>query len=169
LSKKKHKHKKNNITLPTSNSSDQNPLVADNPIPARDGSRIVSHGEASAFSGPIPPPDLLERYNQMIPDGANRILKMAENQSTHRQYIEKWAVIGGTILSYLGVLCAAGIALGSLYIGSKLIQSGYVIPGSLFGGGGLTGLVAAFIYGTRSRREERERRNRLNKELIRQR
>jgi len=103
----------------------------------------------------------------MIPDGADRILKMAERQSTHRQYIEKWAVIGGTILSYLGVLCAAGIAFGALFFGSKLIQNGYVIPGSILGGGGLTGLVAAFIYGTRTRKEERLEKDRRNKELLR--
>ena len=67
----------------------------------------------------------------MIPEGANRILKMAENQSAHRQYIEKWAIVGGTILSYVGVLCAACIALGALYFGSRLIENGHVISGSV--------------------------------------
>lgn len=104
----------------------------------------------------------------MIPDGADRILKMAERQSAHRQYIEKWAVIGGTILSYFGVLCAACIALAALYLGYRLIKAGQVIPGAVLGGGGLTGLVTAFIYGTRSRREERQQRERQNRELVRQ-
>ena len=130
---------------------------------------MISRTEARAFSGPIPPPELLAKYAEIIPNGADRILKMAENQSIHRQYVEKWVVIGGTILSYFGVLCAAGIAFGALYFGSKLIQNGYVISGSVLGGGGLTGLVATFIYGTRSRREERLRRDQRNKELIRQR
>lgn len=127
---------------------------------------MLSRTEARAFSGPIPPPELLLKYNEIIPGGAERILKMAENQSIHRQCIEKWAVIGGTILSYFGVLCAACIALGALYFGTKLIQNGYVISGSVLGGGGLTGLVAAFIYGTRSRREERQQRERQHRELI---
>jgi len=39
--------------------------------PTKEGRKIF---EASAFSGPIPPPDLLDKYNQMIPDGADRIL-----------------------------------------------------------------------------------------------
>jgi hypothetical protein len=93
---------------------------------------------------------------------------MAENQSAHRQYIEKWAVIGGTMLSYFGVLCAAVIALGTLYVGSQLILNGYIISGSTLGGGGLVGLVTAFIYGTRSRKEERQQREQRNRELIRQ-
>jgi uncharacterized membrane protein len=165
LSKKKRKHK-NRIPNPPSNLGDQNSLVNDSPI--NPTGKIISRTEARSFSGPIPHPELLAKYDEIIPSGADRILKMAEKQSIHRQYIEKWAVVGGTILSYLGVLCAAGIALGALYFGSKLIQNGHVISGSVLGGGGLTGLVAAFIYGTRSRREERQQRNQRNKELIRQ-
>jgi len=93
---------------------------------------------------------------------------MAEKQSIHRQCIEKWAVIGGTILSHFGVLCALIIALATLYFGSNLIQAGHVISGSIFAGSGLVGLVAAFIYGTRSRRQERMRRDQQNRNLIRQ-
>jgi Ca2+/H+ antiporter len=91
---------------------------------------------------------------------------MAENQSLHRQHLEKWAVIGGTILSYFGVACALIIALFTIYSGSNLIYKGNVVSGSIFAGIGLLGLVSAFIYGTRSRREERLRRDQLNKELI---
>jgi membrane associated rhomboid family serine protease len=91
---------------------------------------------------------------------------MAEKQSTHRQLLEKWAVIGGTILSYFGVFCALIIALCTLYFGYNLIHDGHVISGSIFAGAGLVGLVTSFIYGTRSRKEERLRREQQNKDLI---
>lgn len=42
----------------------------------------ISYTEA--FSGPIPPPNLLERYEAITPGAADRILTMAENQSKHR-------------------------------------------------------------------------------------
>lgn len=93
---------------------------------------------------------------------------MAEKQSAHRQYVEKWAIIGGTVLSYFGVACAAGIAIATLYFGSDLIGKGHTIPGSILSGSGLVGLVTAFIYGTRSRREERQQKDRRNRELIQQ-
>lgn len=80
---------------------------------------------------------------------------MAERQSSHRQHIEKWAVIGGTTLAHCGVFCAFGIALGTLYCGYKLISAGHVASGTIFGGLGLVGIVGAFIYGTQSRKEER--------------
>lgn len=128
----------------------------------------ITRTEASAFSGPIPPPDLLAKYAEIIPNGADRILTMAERQSVHRQYIEKWAVIGGTILSYFGVLCALIIALATLYFGAGLIRDGHVISGSIFAGSGLLGVVTAFIYGTRSRKQERQQRDKQNKALTRQ-
>jgi uncharacterized membrane protein len=162
LRKKKKRHK---IKSSPGKNPQPNPAV----IPQDNSTRkVVTKAEFSGFRGPIPPPELLTKYDEIISNGADRILKMAENQSGHRQYIEKWAVIGGTILSYVGVLCAGIIALGALYIGYLLIREQHAIPGTIFGSGGVVGLVTAFIYGTRSRREERERRDQRNRELIRQ-
>ena len=44
------------------------------------------------FSGPLPPPDVLERYNQVAPDAANRIIAMAEQETGHRRDIERLSV-----------------------------------------------------------------------------
>ena len=42
-----------------------------------------------AYSGPLPSPEALEKYNQVLPGAAERILAMAENQGKHRQDIER--------------------------------------------------------------------------------
>jgi uncharacterized membrane protein len=39
----------------------------------------------SAFSGPLPPPEVLEHYNKIIPNGADRLLKMVEWHAEHRR------------------------------------------------------------------------------------
>lgn len=44
------------------------------------------------FSGPLPPPDMLLKYNDIVPDGAERIIVMAEKQQNHRIYLEKLVV-----------------------------------------------------------------------------
>ena len=142
-------------------SRQQNPLAN----PNNSSKNFIAR--AQSFSGPIPHPDILLKYNGIIPDAADRILKMAEKQATHRQYIEKWAVISGSLLSPLGVICALIIALAGLYFGYYLIQGGRVLEGSIFAGGGVGSTVIAFIYGTRSRKEERLRRDQQNKDLIR--
>lgn len=41
------------------------------------------------FSGPLPPPDVLERYNQVTPEAANRIITMAEQETGHRRNMEQ--------------------------------------------------------------------------------
>ena len=41
--------------------------------------------EASySFMGPIPPPGILAGYNNVIPNGADRVIMMAEKEQAHR-------------------------------------------------------------------------------------
>ena len=47
---------------------------------------------SAQFSGPIPPPGLLRQYNEIIPDAAERILAMAEEEANHQKYMEKTAL-----------------------------------------------------------------------------
>lgn len=48
------------------------------------------HNETRAlYTGPIPSASELEKYNQVLPGLAERIMKMAEIQSAHRQELEK--------------------------------------------------------------------------------
>lgn len=94
---------------------------------------------------------------------------MAERQETHRHRLEKWAVLGGTVLSFCGLICALMISLFALYAGYSLIQSGHDVAGTIFGGAGLIGLVSVFIYGTQSRRKERQKKDIANRKLTRRR
>ncbi|MFQ7172706.1 MAG: DUF2335 domain-containing protein [Thomasclavelia ramosa] len=45
-----------------------------------------------SYSGPIPHPSDFEQYERVLPGAADRILTMAENQSAHRQTLEKAAI-----------------------------------------------------------------------------
>ena len=47
-----------------------------------------NHSLRPGYAGPIPPPAMLKEFNEIIPDGANRILKMAEVQVAHRHSLE---------------------------------------------------------------------------------
>ena len=44
---------------------------------------------AMSHSGPLPDPESLGHYNEIITNGADRIMAMAENQQQHRIFIEK--------------------------------------------------------------------------------
>src|SRR6202035_5535082 len=54
--------------------------------------KIISETRISYRSGILPEPSELAAYNTIIPNGADRIMKMAEVQSAHRIEIEKAVV-----------------------------------------------------------------------------
>src|SRR5438034_5455816 len=58
---------------------------------------------AQSFSGPLPPPDALAKFEQVLPGLADRIMKMAEKQSAHRQSIERNVIEGDTRRSWMGL------------------------------------------------------------------
>ena len=108
------------------------------------------------YSGPLPPPQALEQYNNIIPNGAERIMVMAENQSEHRRNLETKALSTDSRNSLLGIICAFVLGLSTVVIGGLIIYNGHAWPGTILGSSGLVGLVSVFIYGTNQRRAERE-------------
>jgi len=50
------------------------------------------------WSGPLPPPEALEKFNAVIPNGADRIVKMAEAEQAHRHEYEKSGLVASTRL-----------------------------------------------------------------------
>jgi uncharacterized membrane protein len=59
------------------------------PIKPKAAGAVVQTMQMQAFVGPIPPPDVMEEYNRVLPGAAERILAMAENQLAHRQRVER--------------------------------------------------------------------------------
>lgn len=94
-------------------------------------------------------------------------MKMAENQSAHRQNLEKVVITGGNSRANLGVVFAFVFAMTIALVGGTLIYFDKTVQGMIFAGVGLTGIVYLFIYGTRSQKEERQRRDTQNRELTR--
>jgi len=124
--------------------------------PTRQGELIAQYEQyATIRSGPLPDPQYLEHYERIEPGTANRILTMAETQAAHRQKIEKIVITSNARDSLLGIVCAFGLGLATIVCGTIVIILGHGMYGTILGGAGLTGLVGAFIYGTRSSRQER--------------
>lgn len=51
--------------------------------------------EVEVFSGPLPPPAVLEQYGAMQPDAPDRIITMAENQQKHSHEMERMVFSAG--------------------------------------------------------------------------
>jgi len=110
-----------------------------------DAQRVVM--QRSMFSGPLPPPSILEGYNGVLDGGAERIMRLTEREQEHRHYMEKTAVTGHIRLDRRGQYLGFGVAIIALLSATYLISTGNVISGTIIGTLDLVGLVGAFVYG----------------------
>jgi len=98
---------------------------------------------------------MLEKYNEVLPGAAERILAMAERQSAHRQGLEK-TVIGGHVKSErLGSILGFILSLTVIIGGFSLIYNGMATSGSVIVISDLVALAGAYAYGRRMQKQER--------------
>jgi uncharacterized membrane protein len=122
------------------------------------------HAEVSAsssFSGPLPPPDILAKYDLVVPGSAARILAMAETQSRHRRSLERIVVIGDSRRAWAGLWTGFTLGMTGLIVGGFLGFYGQQVAASVIGGGALASLVSVFVIGTKSRQQERSKKAKI--------
>jgi uncharacterized membrane protein len=99
------------------------------------------------WKGPLPPPQLLAKYDEIMPGLADRLTKMAELQLVHRTELEKNAIPEDQRQSKRGQLFAFILALTFLVAAFILIVEGKETPGTIIGSVDLVALVTVFITG----------------------
>lgn len=153
------KHKPHKSNSPVS--------VADpNALDTRQGqapARRVS-ASISAFQGPLPPPEMLERYNHVVPNGADRIVAMAEGQLRHRQRLESTVVDGNVNAQKRGQIFAFTLGLIAIIGGIVLIALNKNAQGLAAIITAFVALAGVFVYGRWEQERERERKRREAKE-----
>jgi uncharacterized membrane protein len=107
-------------------------------------------------SGPLPDPETLAKYESLSPGFADRILRQVEVQSAHRQDLEQHVIRSEVSQAKLGLYFGLVVALVGIGGGVTCILWGHDWAGSAISGATLVGLVGTFIYGSVSRRRERE-------------
>lgn len=118
------------------------------------------------WQGPLPPPHSLALYDQIVPNGAERLMAMAERGHQHQidqeatqMELEKealqsvnMAIANDAVLSKLGLIFGFSIALAGMVIGTWLMSTGHGVVGLTSFFGPLVGLATAFVYTTKARR-----------------
>ena len=102
-----------------------------------------------AFSGPLPPPQILEGYEKILKGSADRIIRMAENQASHRQAMETCIIKAEITDTKLGMTYAFIIMLLTVGCGTFLIYANHPVTGLTAIIGGVGAIVANFILGRR--------------------
>jgi uncharacterized membrane protein len=117
--------------------------------------RIVQQ-TMQAFSGPLPPPAILAEYNDVVENGAERILVMAEKQQEHRHGIESRVVRSNTSDQRLGLVLGFVVMMSVAASGVWCVSVGKDITGLSALIAAVGGPVVAFIYGRKKQSDERK-------------
>jgi len=117
---------------------------------------VVQQHSVQSFSGPLPHPDILRQFNEVVPGSAERIIKMAEEQSAHRKDLEQKVISSDIARSKWGQILGFIIAIAGLIVSAVVAIFGSAIAGGIIGVGTLASLVGVFMYGSKTRSKERE-------------
>lgn len=116
----------------------------------------VSQQVTTQYKGALPPPEMLREFNDIVPNGAERIVAMAEKQLDHRLDLEKTVIKGDSKRSWWGLWLgfASTIVVTGAGVSVALIAS--PVAGATIITSTLVSLAAVFVFGQWSRRAERE-------------
>ena len=112
------------------------------------------------YSGPLPSPELLARFERLLPGTAERIIKEFELNSEHSRSMEKCTIESsvkyaergqyrGFVVSILGMVIGAATVLLGIFFGSNSATVATSIAGTALSGISILGLVGKFIDGPR--------------------
>jgi len=105
---------------------------------------VMKHHE-----GPLPAPEDIALYNQHIPNGAERIMALAEKQFEHRRKMESLVIPGKLSSIARGQIFGLVIALFGLIAGTVITLYGHDWVGGILLGTTIVSLVGVFIFGQR--------------------
>lgn len=100
-----------------------------------------------SHSGPIPSPADMEKYSLAFPNGADRIMAMAERNQAARIANEALAVAGNVEQGARGQHYGFIITILMISASVVMVMTGHDTAGSWLGGTTLVGLAAVFVTG----------------------
>lgn len=98
------------------------------------------------YSGPLPQPDALAKYDQIVPGAAERIIRMAEKEMDHRHDTENKMTQNAIRTTYLGIIFAfvsvlvlSGSVLYALYKGFDTVAASIAV-------GSIAAVAGVFVF-----------------------
>jgi uncharacterized membrane protein len=102
---------------------------------------------------------MMAQFNEVVPNGADRILRMAEKQQEHRHFLEQTTVLSDSKQSKNGLIAGVFVTTVAYLTSGFLGYTGHDTAAIAITGTVTAGMVSAFVYGTHSRKQERMQKN----------
>ena len=113
------------------------------------------------FSGPIPSPQDLANYENVMPGLADRIITRFERQSEHRMELERYVTRTNALRANLGLAVGLVVSLAGLGAAAALGLHGHDWAAGIISVAGLGVLAGVFVYGSNNQKQERLERAKL--------
>lgn len=117
--------------------------------------QIVEALHASLYTGPIPPPEVLAQYENVLPGLADRIMAESERQRAHRQEAEMTLIRNDARARMAGLIVGMVVALAALALAGVLAALGQSVWAVAIALAEIAALAGVFVLGHLRRREER--------------
>jgi len=132
-------------------------VVEKRPIaPLNNNNHGLTKLQAVAFQGPLPPPQILDQYNQIVSGSAERIISLWEGQVQHRQGLEKKVIIADIEQAKFGAILGFIIAISAIGSGTFLAYIGRPSEGIAAIITALAGIIGVYGWGSYQRKKERD-------------
>lgn len=119
------------------------------------GRAVMTQAQSITYSGPLPTPAHLAQYDQILPGAAERILKMAEEQASHRRNLEAKVISSGISDSKKGLWFGFFIGLSGFLIVGYCAYLEFQFLAGIIAALDLGSLVGVFVYGSKQKKTER--------------
>ena len=137
--------------------ADQPEEVLRSPDPGTGAPRVIGAEFQTSFlhAGPIPPPEVMAQYEEVLPGLADRIMAEAERQTAHRQAAEMTVIRNDARQSMFGMAAGVVTVLAALAVAAIFVLQGQPWFGIVALLATITTLAGVFVHGTQARRKER--------------
>lgn len=116
--------------------------------------QAIQISEQRHYSGPLPMPEDLAKYDQVVPGAAERIIQMAEKEMQHRHENDNrmaksviWTTIISIIFAFLSVLILSSLVFFAL-------DKGYDKVAATMAVGSIAAVAGVFIFFKKSKNRE---------------
>ncbi len=117
--------------------------------PSRRQQREAVVATGISFSGPLPPPSVLEGYDRIVPGAAERLLSLVEADAKHQRELEFAALNAEVRGVRLGQVLGCLVVLAALTVAAFCVAYGQETAASTIGGTTVVSLAACFVLGRR--------------------
>ena len=129
------------------------PQLQNLPAPAR--LKLVREVQMSVqtISSPFPPPEFIQAYAEVLPDGAEKLIRASEKQANHRMELENYVIKEQQAQANKGQIFAFIIALVCIGASLTAALNGHETFAGILGSSTILGLVSAFIAGKKKQKD----------------